>query len=900
MVGSLASNMQIGLTMKLISVSATILVSICFLILNQSPQVYAQKSEAAEGKTTEDNKSEFSDQQLEFFENKVRPLLVEHCYQCHGPEATPLEGGLSLQSRKAMLIGGDTGPAITPGHPEKSLLVDAINYGEVYEMPPDTKLADKDIGTLTEWVKQGAPWPKSSDVAVESKSEFDLQGRKSAHWCWKPVRRKTDVPTVENRDWPKDPIDNFILHGVEQAGLSPAAPADRRTLIRCAYFDIIGLPPTPEKIQAFLDDESPHAYEKVIDELLASDRFGERWARHWMDLTRYAETGGHEFDYPIPYAFRYRDYLIRAFNQDVPYRQLIQEHIAGDLLPKPRRNPETDFDESVLGTGFWFLGEAKHGAVDSREEEARTFDNQIDVMSKTFLGLTVACARCHDHKFDAIPTEDYYALAGFLQSSRRQAAMLDPGRKIEKSFDEATQLAARGDKLVSQLTGELEKTDRDRVQSYFDGALRFLRANQSWNQNAALVIEGESLTKNNASGGQVEVQTIKPRGGFKWNGDKQNWWKHGKPNDTWELEFVVPESGNGPWFTVAGVFTKAADYGAAKVSINDSMVAERLDFYSPELTTSGILALGELELKPGKNILKIELAEHHPDAIPSNMIGIDYLQLVPVGNLAGGKDVTIESIATENSIDAQLLQKLVSAIQNPATANPAHPLHLIFKASKSNQDLDSKFSSQIKSQSKSRLSNYEKWEQDSTLFADFDDGLPGSWFRTGFALGDVTTDRQPQFAAAGSLISAPGTIDSGRLGGNFFGVLRSPTFELNDKNIHYRIRGNNVTIRLIINGFTMDEFNALLYSGCKFNIANSEEFTWQTQAGDLKNHLGSRAHIEIIDHGNGYFAIDEIRFSQAQGRPTLQPLSPTLSLRPNRLIHWVRFVSHWRPHLRTN
>ena len=215
-----------------------------------------------------------------------------------------------------------------------------------------------------------------------------------------------------------------MLAKLETAGVQPSDTASKRTLIRRLYFDLIGLPPTPSQIQAFLNDQSDDAYSKVVDDLLASERFGERWARHWMDLTRYAETCGHEFDYPIPHAYQYRDYLIRAFNNDVPYDQFIREHIAGDLIENPRRHANGDYNESLIGTGFWFFHEGHHGPVDVKADEAKRIDNQIDVMTKTFLGLTVACARCHDHKFDAISTKDYYSLYGFLKSSHRQVAML--------------------------------------------------------------------------------------------------------------------------------------------------------------------------------------------------------------------------------------------------------------------------------------------------------------------------------------------------------------------------------------------------------------------------------------------------------------------------------------------
>jgi hypothetical protein len=294
-------------------------------------------------------------------------------------------------------------------------------------------LSPEEIAVLTKWVELGVPWPKDEPAGTAGSDKvFNLEARRKARWCWQPVKPQTPS-AVKDADWPRQPLDRFILARLEEKGLAPAKPADRPALIRRAHFDLIGLPPTAEEVEAFVNDPSSKAFEKVVDRLLDSPHFGERWARHWMDLVRYAETFGHEFDYPIPHATLYRDYLIRALNADVPYNQLVVEHLAGDLLAEPRQHPTDGYNESIIGTGFWWFGEATHAPVDVKGDEAGRVDNQIDVMTKTFLGLTVACARCHDHKFDAISTKDYYALAGYLKSSRRQEAMLDPHGKIAKA-----------------------------------------------------------------------------------------------------------------------------------------------------------------------------------------------------------------------------------------------------------------------------------------------------------------------------------------------------------------------------------------------------------------------------------------------------------------------------------
>ena len=376
-------------------------------------------------------RAETSAEGVEFFERKIRPLLVEQCYKCHSAEAEKVKGGLLLDSREGLLKGGDTGAAVVGGDVEKSLIIEAVRYqNEDLQMPPKKKLSEQQIKDLEAWVKLGAPFPPSDSVKRQAAggNSFDLKER-AKHWAFQPLIR-ADVPKVKDAGWVRSPIDAFVLAKLEAQGLRPAREADRRTLIRRVTFDLIGLPPTVEEIEAFLKDESAGAFERVVERLLASPHYGERWGRHWLDLVRYAETAGHEFDFDMPLAYEYRDYVIRAMNADLPYDQFVVEHVAGDLLKEPRRHPVEKFNESIIGTGFWFLGESVHSPVDVREDEALRVDNQIDVFAKAFQGLTVACARCHDHKFDAISTKDYYALAGYVQSSRYQEAFVDAEGRI--------------------------------------------------------------------------------------------------------------------------------------------------------------------------------------------------------------------------------------------------------------------------------------------------------------------------------------------------------------------------------------------------------------------------------------------------------------------------------------
>ncbi|HRQ87666.1 MAG TPA: DUF1549 domain-containing protein, partial [Bacteroidia bacterium] len=361
-----------------------------------------------------------TDDGLKFFEERIRPVLAEKCHSCHSAESEKLKGSLQVDHLQHLLAGGDTGPSLVVGKPDDSLLVEAIAYGNPdLRMPPKEQLPAAVVEDFRKWIASGAPWPEEPIPQADKKTarkSFDLEKRHAEHWSWRPVI-KPEPPAVKDADWPRSPVDAFLLARIEAAGLRPAEPADDRTWLRRVHFDLVGLPPSPEEIARFLDDASVERREKVVDALLASPHFGEKWARHWMDLVRYAETHGHEFDYPIAYASEYRDYLVRAFNEDVPYDLFAKEHIAGDLIRTPRMNAKEGFNESVLGTAFWYLNEATHAPTDVLADEADHQATQIDVYAKTFLGLTVSCARCHDHKFDAISTADYYALTGYLHSS---------------------------------------------------------------------------------------------------------------------------------------------------------------------------------------------------------------------------------------------------------------------------------------------------------------------------------------------------------------------------------------------------------------------------------------------------------------------------------------------------
>jgi hypothetical protein len=355
-------------------------------------------------------------QAIEFFEKHVRPLLVENCFACHGEKKQ--KAGLRLDSRAALLKGSETGPVVVPGKPAQSTLIRAVRQDGELKMPPKGKLPPEAIDALTTWIKSGVPWPETLGKSeVNANGDRIVIARKN-HWAFRPVH-KPAVPRIQDKTWPLTAIDRFILAKLEQKGLSPAKPADRRTLIRRATVDLLGLPPTPEEVAAFEKDRSPDALAKVIDRLLASPHYGERWGRHWLDVARYADTKGYLFtqERRYPYAYTYRDYVIRAFNEDLPYDQFIVQQLAADKLA-------LGSDKRPLAAmGFLTLGRR------FLNNTPDIIDDRIDVVSRGLLGLTVGCARCHDHKFDPIPTKDYYSLYGVFASSvepSEMPAIMDP------------------------------------------------------------------------------------------------------------------------------------------------------------------------------------------------------------------------------------------------------------------------------------------------------------------------------------------------------------------------------------------------------------------------------------------------------------------------------------------
>ncbi|MFO0850159.1 MAG: PSD1 and planctomycete cytochrome C domain-containing protein [Gemmataceae bacterium] len=351
----------------------------------------------------------FTPDQVAIYEKEALPLLKAHCLKCHGDDPKKVKGGLDLTGRSLTLKGGDTGPAVDLENPAKSLLLEAVLHTkEGYEMPPGKKLPAEAIATLTKWVKAGLPWTPGKDDAAQRPAA--PTGPDMSYWAYQPVKRPP-VPAVKNPAWVKTPIDAFILAELEAKGLKPVGPASKAALVRRAYYDLTGLPPTPEQVDAFVTDPSADAWPRLIDALLASPHYGEKWGRHWLDVVRFAETNGYERDGPKPFAWKYRDYVIRSFNADKPFDRFVKEQIAGDELDR-------DDPDCVTATGFYRLGLWDDEPADPELAMFDGFDDLVTVTGQAFLGMSLNCARCHDHKADFFPQADYYKLVAFFRDVR--------------------------------------------------------------------------------------------------------------------------------------------------------------------------------------------------------------------------------------------------------------------------------------------------------------------------------------------------------------------------------------------------------------------------------------------------------------------------------------------------
>ena len=404
--------------------------------------------------------------QLAFFENRIRPVLIEHCYECHSADADKIKGGLVVDSRAGIHTGGDTGPAIMPGVPESSMLIQALKHvTEDLAMPPDYKLPSHVITDFEEWIRQGAPDPRDNNTLAAIRAREDINWVEARKWWAFTPLESPSIPKVNQNDWPLNDIDHFILKRLENVGLAPSPDAEKRAWIRRATYDLTGLPPTPDEVQDFMADESPESRLSVVNRLLESPRYGERWGRHWLDVVRYADTAGDNSDYPVPQIHMYRDWVIDAFNRDMPYDEFIRHQLAGDLIPAASKEEKL---QQIVATGYLANSRRFGSRVDDYPWHL-TIEDTIDNLGRSFLGLTLSCARCHDHKFDPVTQKDYYGLYGIFHSTRypwpgieldkkqRDFVPLVPADEIES----ARQIIANQNSDINRLTKEISNLKKE-------------------------------------------------------------------------------------------------------------------------------------------------------------------------------------------------------------------------------------------------------------------------------------------------------------------------------------------------------------------------------------------------------------------------------------------------------
>lgn len=387
---------------------------------------------------------------LQFFEAKIRPVLIEHCYECHAADSKIIRGGLRVDTASALTAGGDSGPAVVSGKPDESLLLKAIKHVD-FEMPPEKKLPDEVIADFEKWVADGAIDPRKDDQPAKLKA-VDFEEAKK-HWAFQPIS-SSGPPIVAADQWSNSPIDSFIYERLQREQQEPSGPTDKRTLIRRAYFDLTGLPPTIEEVEDFVSDNSPAAFERAIDRLLASPKYGERWGRHWLDLVRYATTNGADENHGLPVAWRFRDWVVRKVNDDLPFDEFTIQQLAGDLLPAPA--DEFEAGELLTATGMLVLGPKMLAEQDKEKMMIDIVDEQIDTVSRTMLGLTVGCARCHDHKFDPISSKDYYSLAGIFYSTKTMADRAFVSKWMERPLPSQAIIARRAEHQAKIDTAKAE------------------------------------------------------------------------------------------------------------------------------------------------------------------------------------------------------------------------------------------------------------------------------------------------------------------------------------------------------------------------------------------------------------------------------------------------------------
>jgi len=784
-----------------------------------------------------------------FFESKIRPVLSEKCYECHSSKSSKIKGGLRLDHIELILQGGDSGPAIVQGNPAESLLVQAIRYDDQdFHMPPKEKLPKQVVQDFERWIAEGATWPDES-VPVFSSSKkrksFNLEKRRNSHWCWQPITPPS-IPVAESAK-KLHPIDQLIRAKLAYAGLLPSKPADKRTWLRRVTFDLTGLPPSLADIENFIADKSDDSFQTVVDRLLASPHYGEKWARHWMDLVRYAETCGHEFDYPLENPHEYRDYLIRAFNHDLPYDQLLTEHVAGDLISSPRIHPEKKFNESIIGTGYWYFHEAVHAPTDSKVDNADRMENQLDVFGKTFLGLTIGCARCHDHKFDAISEKDYYSLAAFMQGSNRQEYPLDEGGKREEISRQLLSLTKEGFMSVKKF------------------GFKSVKPSDYWNVSSKL----------------METKKVAPTDDDPWDGEVLGdfetnfleWKPEGKAFGTGPQ---TKTSGRNPvtnyhgkgW---AGSLLTGGDNLTGSLFSPEFIITKR--FMNFLIAGGAIEKVGvELWIEESRKI--ISRGSNNEIFTPKSWDISGYLgkkaQIRLIDNATGGwghihadrfvqsnapaaelidpplpSDVLITRVSAENKLSKKTL---LSWCQHFGKRTNLPSLLQRIKSAKNSH----------KGLVKAELN----FIQNSQSFANFTSSeIPKGWKITGEAF-KPRGHRLISFDGS-NLFPNRNVLSSNILGNRRVGNLRSPHFKIEHDQILIKAKAKKAFMRVVVDNYHMGKHSGLLFGGTVIKEANSDgDFKWFSLSP--RKYKGHWAYLEFVDRGtDAYLEIDEVRFANS-------------------------------------
>ncbi|MCY2966412.1 MAG: DUF1553 domain-containing protein, partial [Planctomycetota bacterium] len=610
-----------------------------------------------------------------FFESKIRPLLVDRCLECHG--GAKQKAGLRLDSPAALTQGGNSGAVVVPKQPDKSLLIQAVRYTGDLKMPPKSKLPDAEIALLVEWVRQGAIWPQSKEPSPGVKSattETEITEADRNFWAFQPVR-PVALPAVKNELWALEDLDRFILAKLEAAALSPAPAADKRTLIRRATLDLHGIPPTPAEIDAFLTDSSPDAFAHVVDRLLASPRYGERFARHWLDVARYADSNGLDENLAYASAWRYRDYVIAALNKDKPYDQFLAEQLAGDLLPATD-DVEAGIERTVA-TGFLSLGAKMLAEDDPVKMQMDIIDEQVDTLGRAFMGLTLGCARCHSHKFDPVPIEDYYGLAGIFKSTNTMENFSVVARWQELPLAAPEVVAQRAE--LQRRIDHTKQAIADKVKSETEVVLR-----QARRQVGDLLLAAHTQSRLDALLASVPVLGPKPgdpapAGAILIEAEDFVRGNVLKVRDGYgEGIGVLVNKGELPNFTeydveipTAGVYQIEIRYAAAAARPNLLSIGGRLlksdaagkvtGSWNPDTQTWNIEAL--VPLAAGKSVVRLE----NPGPFPH----IDKLLIAPARD-AQGNAIAPPPVVNEPLGDAEKKKsRLVAGFQQSFTATLA-------------------------------------------------------------------------------------------------------------------------------------------------------------------------------------------------------------------------------------